>query len=382
MSLNHESGLAQRLNAVERELNVTVQELADTYEELSAIHRFSETLGAEIHTEVLCEKIVHEVRDTLDVAHVSIMLIEPETGELAVTACSGSGNGADTAKPFRLKQGQGIPWHVIETRKPLIVCDVTSHPEHVALPHTRTSIMAAPLAVKGKTVGVICASDKLDGGDFFSNDLKLLTTIASQSAIALENARLYKNLENLFVSIVRSFAAALDAKSAWTAGHSERVTKYAVAVSRELGMDASFMEDIRTCGLLHDVGKIGISETILDKKGAIDEQEYDIIRLHTLKGAQILEHITTFEDILPGIKHHHERWDGAGSPDGLEGEAIPLIARILAVADSYDAITSNRPYRERRDKAEAVAEIRRCSGTQFDPAVVGAFLRSVEKQSI
>ena len=241
--------------------------------------------------------------------------------------------------------------------------------------------MAAPLTVKGKTVGVICASDKLDGGEFFSNDLKLLTTIASQSAIALENARLYKNLENLFVSIVRSFAAALDAKSAWTAGHSERVTKYAVAVARELGMDALFLEDIRTCGLLHDVGKIGISRRSWTSRAPSTNREYDIIRLHTLQGRPDPGTHHHLRNILPGIKHHHERWDGAIARRP-RGEAIPLIARILAVADSYDAITSNRPYRERRHKSEAVEEIKRCAGTQFDPAVVCAFLRSVEKQRI
>ncbi len=380
MACEDRDRLIGRLGAVEKELALTVQELSDTYEELSAIYRFSETLGTEIHIDLLCEKIAEEVQNTLDVSNVSVMLVDQETGDLVTAAFKG--NGTDACSGYRLKQDQGIPWHVVNTRKSLIVCDVTKHPEHTASPHTMTSLMAAPLATKGKTQGVICASDKPGNAEFLSNELKLLTSIASQAAVALENARLYKNLENLFVSIVRSFAAALDAKSAWTAGHSERVTKYSVAIAQALNVDKPFLENIRTCGLLHDIGKIGIPELILDKPGLISEDEHSTVRQHTLKGAKILEHINTFESVIPGVKYHHERWDGRGSPDGLKGEEIPLIARILAVADSYDAITSNRPYRKKRDKHEAVEEIRRCSGTQFDPRIVEAFLKAVEKNSI
>ncbi len=376
---DNETVLIQKLNAVEKELNLTIQELTDTYEELSAIYRFSENLGTEIHTDILCEKIVEEVSDTLEVSNVTIMLLDQEAGDLYTAACKG--DCAEASRNFRLKKDQGIPWQVINTRKPLIVCDVTSHPYHVSSPHTKTSLMAAPITVKDRILGAICASDKREGKEFYSNELKLLTAIANQSAIAIENAKLYKNLENLFVSIVRSFAAALDAKSAWTAGHSERVTKYSVAIARELGVDKSFIENIRTCGLLHDIGKIGIPEIILDKQDGITNDEYETIRQHTIKGARILEHIHGFESIIPGIKYHHERWDGLGTPEGLNGEAIPLIARILAVADSYDAITSNRPYRIKRKKNDAVNEIKKCAGTQFDPVIVEAFLKAVNDGS-
>lgn len=377
---NDPEDLRHRLDAAERELALTVQELSDTYEELSAVYRFSETLGVELHIDTLCEKIADEVRSTLEVACASIMLIDRETGEL-VTAAS-TGNGTDASRHYRLKQGQGIPWQVVNTRKPLIVCDVASYPGHITSPHTAASLMAAPLIAKGKTLGVICASDKLAGAEFFSNELKLLASIANQAAIALENASLYHNMEGLFVSIVRSFAAALDAKSAWTAGHSERVTKYSVAIARELGADTTFLEEVRTCGLLHDIGKIGIPEQILDKPESITREEHTTISQHALKGAKILEHIHTFENILPGIKYHHERWDGSGFPEGLKGQNIPLIARILAVADAYDAMTSNRPYRSKRGKRDALDEIRRCSGTQFDPEVVNALLAAVEGEAI
>jgi len=372
--------LRHRLTLVEQELESTVRELTDTYEEISAIYRFSETLGMEIDTGRLCEKLAEEVHTTLDAANVSVMLTDLETGELVTIASCG--DHAEQCRDYRMKQDEGIGGCVIKSKKPIIVCDVAKHTGHVSSPHTKVSLMVAPIVAKGKTLGIICASDKRDNAEFLSNELKLLTAIASQAAIALENAKLYRNFESMFVSIVRSFAEAIDAKSAWTAGHSERVTEYSVAIAKTLKVDRAFMEEIRTCGLLHDVGKIGIPEMILDKREKITEAESRAIKQHPLKGARILEHIHTFKNIIPGVKYHHERWDGTGSPEGLKGESIPFIARILAVADTYDAITSKRPYREERGKQEAVEEIKRCSGTQFDPLVVDAFLSAVSQNSI
>jgi len=373
-------GLTRRLARVEKELDLTTRELTDTYEEISAIYRFSDALSTEIHIDVLCEKLTEEISSTLDADNVSVQLIDPVSGDLVTVASRGAQAGQ--CRDHRWKRGEGIPWYVSETKKPIIVCDVTKHPDHAECPHTRVSLMAAPIIAKGATLGIICVSDKFNNAEFLSNELKLLTTIANQAAIALENAKLYRNLENMFVSIVRSFAAAIDAKSSWTAGHSERVTTYSVAIAEALEVDRKTLEELRTCGLLHDVGKIGIPEQILDKRDPITNPEYLTIMQHAVKGARILEHIHTFEKIIPGIRYHHERWDGQGTPDGLKGENIPLIARILSVADAYDAITSDRPYRDKRGKEEAIEEIKRCSGTQFDPVVVAAFLAAVAQQTI
>jgi putative nucleotidyltransferase with HDIG domain len=200
--------------------------------------------------------------------------------------------------------------------------------------------------------------------------------------VALENATLYHDLENLFVGVAWSFASALDAKSPWTAGHSKRVTQYAVSIAEVLNQGTEFLNSVQTCGLLHDIGKIAVPERLLEKQGAITRDEHLIICEHAAQGAKILEHIDTFQPFLPGIRHHHEWWDGSGFPDGLGGHDIPLIARVLAVADAYDAITSDRPYRRRRRREEALAEIKRCSGTQFDPQVVEAFVAVSSSEAI
>ena len=174
-----------------------------------------------------------------------------------------------------------------------------------------------------------------------------------------------------------SLSSAIDAKSPWTAGHSERVTKYALQIGKEMGLSEKELKDLELAGLLHDVGKIGTYESILDKPGKLTDEERAIMRQHPAKGAEILAPIKQWKDIIPGVKYHHEFYDGTGYPEGLKGEAIPLHARILTVADTVDAMGADRPYREGRAMDVIIAELKRCSGTQFDPKVAEAFLKFV-----
>lgn len=196
---------------------------------------------------------------------------------------------------------------------------------------------------------------------------------------AQENEGLYRNLEQLMVSTITSLAATIDAKSHWTRGHSERVTRYATAIGASLGLSEKELEDIRLCGLLHDIGKIGMHEAVLDKRGRLVEHEIDEVRMHPLRGAEILGSIQELQEVIPGILQHHERFDGTGYPDGLKGEDIHLYARILCVADAFDAMTADRPYRPSLGREFALSELRRGSGTQFDPVVVDAFLKVVRE---
>jgi putative nucleotidyltransferase with HDIG domain len=184
-------------------------------------------------------------------------------------------------------------------------------------------------------------------------------------------------LDKLFRGTIKALASAVDAKSPWTRGHSERVTSYSLAVGAEMGLSESDLKTLELAGLLHDIGKIGIYETILDKAARLTEDEVKIMREHPGKGAEILSHVKHFEAMVPIVRGHHESYDGSGYPDGLKGGEIPLMARILAVCDTYDAMTSDRPYRKGRTKDEAIRELRRCSGTQFDSDVVKAFAKAM-----
>lgn len=179
--------------------------------------------------------------------------------------------------------------------------------------------------------------------------------------------------------LIVAFANALDAKSPWTLGHSERVTAYALLIAERLNVPPADRETLRIASLLHDIGKIGTYDQILDKPGPLSDEERKLVKMHPGKGEDILKPIRQLQSVLPVIKHHHERVDGTGYPDGLAGDAIPLLARILCLADSYDAMTANRPYKQGIGKNEAFETIQRASGSQFDAAVVRAFFESRER---
>ncbi len=187
-----------------------------------------------------------------------------------------------------------------------------------------------------------------------------------------------QQIETLFVDALMTIASAVEARDGYTGGHIERVTHYAVATGRVLGIGKDSLRHLWVAGLLHDLGKVAIPDQILGKPGRLTDEEYEIIQQHPTIGAAILERSPFLRPALPGVLHHHERWDGGGYPGGLRGEEISLEGRILAVADTYDAIVTTRPYRESQPPEAAVCEIRRCSGSQFDPLVVDAFLRAHE----
>jgi putative nucleotidyltransferase with HDIG domain len=177
------------------------------------------------------------------------------------------------------------------------------------------------------------------------------------------------------IDLVQALTAALDAKSSYTRGHSDRVAELSWALARELGLGASKSESVRIAGHLHDIGKIGIPDTIIGKPGPLEPGELLTMKRHTVIGASLIEQVSHLREFASSVRSHHERWDGRGYPDGLVGEAIPLEARIICIADSYDAMTSARSYREQVEGKAAVAEIVRCAGKQFDPGLVEAFKR-------
>ena len=185
-----------------------------------------------------------------------------------------------------------------------------------------------------------------------------------------------RNMRELFLSTIKSLAAAIDAKDPYTRGHSERVALFSVAIARELGLDEKSLERVQIAGLLHDVGKIGIADAVLRKPDRLTDAEFAIIKRHPALGASIMGPIRQLKDIIPGMRHHHEALDGTGYPDGLAGGEIPLIARIIAVADTFDAMTSDRLYQKAKDDDFVIQTLLRLSGTRYDPKVVQAFIKA------
>ena len=192
--------------------------------------------------------------------------------------------------------------------------------------------------------------------------------------LASSKSLILKDLKELFYKTIKSIASALDAKDPYTHGHSMRVTLYSIILARELGVPESELENIETAGLLHDIGKIAIPQAILCKPGKLTDDEFVIMKSHPVNSGKFIESIKKLHNVIPGVKHHHERWDGRGYPDRLGGIDIPFAARVIAIADTYDAMTSTRSYRKALDHDIAILEIEKCAGGQFDPELAKKFV--------
>ncbi len=241
------------------------------------------------------------------------------------------------------------------------------------------SLVVERLRARQETIGFLCAISHTRGKRFDEGQRKLLHMVADRASAAIENAKLYEDLQSTFRQTIRGLASAIDKMDRYTAGHSERVAAYAQILAIKLGMDEETVEIVRQSALMHDVGKIGCVMN-LNKPGKLSQEEYEVFKQHPIHGRDILEPISFLHPLIPGVHLHHERWDGAGYPLGLKGQEIPVIARIISVADTYDAMTSDRAYRKALPHEVAVSEIRRCSGAQFDPDVSAPFLDAVEDE--
>ena len=233
--------------------------------------------------------------------------------------------------------------------------------------------LAMPLVMKSAVGGVIAISS-VGSDDLHEDDLSLLAAIASQITFALQNAQAYQQLDDMYLETVTALAAAMEAKDQYTAAHAETISTMAVDVGRRLGLTATELRQLQYAAVLHDIGKIGVPGSVLDKPGRLDDEEFALIAQHTIIGERIISRIRYLQPISRIVRSAHERWDGTGYPDGLSGEDIPLAARILLVCDAFHAMTSDRPYRKALPTAAAIVELEDNARSQFDSTVVDAFL--------
>jgi HD-GYP domain-containing protein (c-di-GMP phosphodiesterase class II) len=240
------------------------------------------------------------------------------------------------------------------------------------------SLVSVPLRMKTRLLGWIAVASFTKQKRFNEGHRKLLSIVGSRAAAAIENARLYEDLRATFRQTIEGLARAIDKMDRYTAGHSERVATYATYLALKLGLPSEVVEIVRQSALMHDIGKLGCVMN-LNKPGKLTQDEYETFKRHPVFGKDILDPIKFLHPLVPGVHLHHERWDGRGYPLGLKGKDVPLIARIIAVADTYDAMTSDRAYRRALPHEVAVGEIERCSGTQFDPEVSHSFTGGLDQ---
>ena len=257
------------------------------------------------------------------------------------------------------------------------------------------AVVCIPSYFRDDLLGVLFLGQKKNLQEFHRKELDFFIALASDVAMAIRNAQLFQQLQNelnkrqqLFMNTTIALAAAIEAKDRYTRGHTSRVTDLCLKIGTKLveeksvHFDNKFLEQLHIAALLHDIGKIGIPEIILNKKGSLTDQEWQKMKQHPAIGANILDSIKELKTAIQGVKYHHERYDGRGYPEGLDRSIIPIIAAIISVADTFDAITSERPYRSAKKKQDAISEIKRASGQQFHPQVVSAFLQLCKEGKI
>lgn len=248
--------------------------------------------------------------------------------------------------------------------------------KHELATMTGSEVVCDPITFDENVVGLLVAGGKqTENGEIASPEMQFLDAVAEFIGTFHENAARFFEQRAMSIGTIEALTAAIDAKDPYTRGHSERVAALAKQIALAYGIDEAEAERIRTAGIVHDVGKIGVPERVLCKPGKLDDEEFALIKMHPEIGHRILRGVLLLEHTLPGVLHHHERFDGRGYPHKLAGEQIPLQARILGIADTFDAMSSSRSYRPAMPREKVLAEIARCAGTQFDPSVVEAFQR-------
>jgi HD-GYP domain-containing protein (c-di-GMP phosphodiesterase class II) len=356
------------------------RELSRKVKELTSLSEVTQAISNSLDTETVLSAIVDTINKVMGFEICSIKLLDRETDSLSIEMSRGLGEEYMDKGPTPI--GQGISGLAAKMCKPIIVNDLETDQrvsqDHVLRKLGVKSVVSIPLITKQSVMGVLNLYSK-EKHEFTEDEMRLLWIFANQAAGAIENARLYDSLRDSYLNTIQALSMAIDAKDKYTHGHSKRVSDFSVAIGTKLGLTREKLDLLKYASDLHDIGKIGISEVIISKEGKLTVDEYEIIKTHPLVGETIIEPVPFLQEAKKIIRYHHERYDGYGYPDGLLGEEIPLLARIIHIADAFDAMTSDRPYRKALLPESAVNEIKKHSGTQFDPKVVEAFLQVYDK---
>jgi response regulator RpfG family c-di-GMP phosphodiesterase len=360
-----------------------------------SIYKISEAIATSLSVDTVLDLVLEATIDTVDADVVSLLLEDPkQEGRFSERMRKVSQRAEPAIEAPALNLEEVLP--LFQEDRPLLVHGSRSYRFLASPPDLErrlVSFCSIPLKLKGRIIGMLNAYSYTRGNKFSEGQRKMLYVLASRAAFSIENARLYENLvdankdlvnanvslEENFKQTIIGFAHALEESDRYTRGHSERVATYARLIAIGLRMSQNEIDTVVKVGLMHDVGKIGIRNDKLNKPGKLTPEELAMFRSHPAKGRRILEPIPFMRDIVPGCYCHHEAWDGSGYPQGLMADSIPLIGRIVAIADAYDAMTSDRAYRKALPHEIACGEIERCVGAQFDPEIVPLFLAQIEE---
>jgi putative nucleotidyltransferase with HDIG domain len=350
-------------------------------ERLAVASRLSARLAEVLEPADIVARTVEELHQSLDYYLAYVQRLDGDM--LTVVGSGGAVTVSDAAPEWDQGIDQGVSGRVARTGSIALVHDTHLDPDYVssrdvdpALTVDPRSMLAVPLRVGDRLWGVLSV-EEADRAAFGSDDVLLLETVGAQVGAALHRSELFAELDSAFTTTLSVLCDALESKDHYTASHAHDVGELARTVGERLGLTAQALRDLQYGALLHDIGKIAVRTEILNKPGPLDAAERAEMEKHTVVGAEMLQRIPFFASVQALVRCSHERWDGRGYPDRLAGEAIPLGARIVAACDAFHAMTSDRPYRSALPREDAIAELRRCAGSQFDPAVVDALVAAL-----
>lgn len=378
--------LEERIEEIE-EANYKIADLAGELEDknsnlekvvarLSTLYKVGLAINSNMDNENIYRMIVDTTIEHLHANIGYIIVYDKQKNALRVDTLVGHEELPNGEVYVPMKDSSVSGW-VIKNAKPLLITDINETPQFdrfSTLGYERKTLICAPLVVKDDVIGTITVVNKNDGSTYTNEDLELLTTIAAQASIAIKNATLYDEQKTTYLSTIHALVSAIEASDSYTRGHSERVTRYSVTIAKKLGLSSERLKIMERAAILHDIGKIGINLTLLHKVERLSPEDIHDLQQHPEIGMKILEPIEFLSDVRLCIGQHHERFDGKGYPNRLHGDQLLLEARILAVADSFDAMTSDRPYRKALPLDVAVKELVDNAGTQFDPSIVPIFV--------
>lgn len=341
---------------------------------LSLLSKISRTVNAISNVDEVLDIIIISAVEALNANKGSIMLFRKPAQELVIRNAVGINKKKQKNSKFML--GEGIAGWVAMHKMPLLIDDISKDERFVRRNEhdSNNAILCVPIIHKDMLKGVIALENLPDEGTFDTIDLEFMQVLSGQAAIAIDNAQLSSHLQKSYFDTISALANAVEAKDPYTLGHSERVTQYSITIAEQMGLSEDEIRTIQYSAILHDVGKIGVSGNILNKVGRLSFEEYCAIKQHCVIGENIIKRVDFLQETRPIIRGHQEHFDGSGYPDGLKGEEIPLLARILAVADVFDALITDRPYRKAYSYNDAVSIIDENIGKYFDPNVVKIFL--------
>lgn len=383
----------RKIQGLEFEIASVIQTMQEKVQQLELMNEFSALLNSTLDTDTVREKALEATCKLLRCETASLLLVDEAKGDLYWESALGAGKALKNNVRLPIDD-RSIAGYVAMTGQGLIVNDVPNDPRHSkktvfkAGGFVTRNMICMPLKAKQKVLGVLQAINRLphlfgEGDALFREDeRRILEALSHQVSIAIENSKLYASVKKTFLDTVEALAEAIEKKDHYTGGHTKRVVYYTQCISKYLNLTAEEQERIRLGAVLHDVGKIGIEDNILKKQAPLDQEEWKVMQKHPDIGFDIMSRVEGLKDVIGGMRYHHERWDGKGYPFGMKGEEIPLLARIISVADTYDAMVSTRPYRKGLDPKIAYDEIVKYSGTQFDPKVVDAFIEAFKKEKM